>query len=233
MDARKGIKQALVVLRSYDTGEVDFDDVSFVSTGEVFSLRLHPAEHGKAGIIRLSPDLPKFIHFVLRGESPEYQRLRRGRLRGAGGVNDFGLLGGGTATVRNEKKYRKFRISFPRSTLTLLKRTVSQCYVTARLDARKAPRKEMIYYRPAMDGKELSEKQAKLVLLPPAPRGARPERFHTFFCCGTFGDVLPQLHERVYETIRSMGINHHLAQVGATGWRKYLQNKLHTHGGHL
>lgn len=233
VDVAQGIKQAVILLRGSDIGEVDYDDVSLSRIDDPLVLRLYPAEYGRADTVHLLRDAPNFIHFALIGDRRRIGTSAEILLDLPEGVGDFDLLGPSAPLVRDGQQYRRFRLAISQETLARLRRTVSHCYLTVWLDGAEAPAHGTVYYRPVVDGQELREKQAKIVALPPLPEGPRPRRFHSLFCWGTFSTVPPKLYAQVYDMLRAMGIDHHLASAKPEGWRQYLQDRAREDGGKL
>lgn len=233
VDVGHGIKQIVLLLRGSNIGQVDYDDVSFTRVEAPLVLRLYPAEYGRANTVRLLRDAPNFVHIALIGDRRRIKRPAQIQLDLPEGIGDFGLLGGGTPLVRDGRPYRRFRVPVPAETVARIRPTISHCYLTVWLDGAKMPESDTMYYRPVVDGEELQEKQAKTEALPPLPKGPRPRRFHSFFCWGTFKTVPPKLCPPVYDMVRTMGIDHHLAVAEPDGWRKYVQDRLRADGGKL
>ena len=233
VDVGQGVKQAVILLRGTDIGEVDYDDVSLTRIDDALVLRLYPAEYGRANTVHLLRDAPNFVHFALIGDRRRITRSAEILLDLPEGVSDFELLGASTPLARDGKPYRRFRLTIAQELLARLRRAVSHCYLTIWLDGAETPPRGTMYYRPVVDGQELGEKQAEIVALPPLPAGPRPRRFHSLFCWGTFSVVPEKLYGQVHDLIRSMGIDYHLARVKPRGWSEYLQGRVREDGGQL
>ena len=235
INVKGGTKQILVMLRASDIGAVHYDDVSLTREEAPLVLRLYPAEFGRANTLPLVRGAPNFARFMLIGDRRGIRGEAQIQLDLPGGAGDFGLLPSRTTIDRDGLRYERFHLPIPPERLKSLRPSISHCAVTVWIDAAKMPDTGTVYYRAAVDGKQLAEKQAHIRVLPALPDGPRPRRFGTFFCWGLFGDVPEPLHAAVYDMVRNrMGVRYLLASFGEPeGWRKVLEEGLREDGGVL
>ena len=174
---------------------------------------------------------PSFARVMLIGDRQRIRGPVEIVLDTPEGTGDFGLLGGGKAVTRGDQPYRQFRLRVAEQTLHGLRKTVSHCSVTVWFDTSRMPENGSMLYRAVIDGQELEEKEAAIRVLPPLPAGPRPERFHSLFVWSLFSDVPERLRPAVYDMIRQMGVDRHLARENPAGWSKYLAERLRADGG--
>lgn len=233
INAKPGARQVLILLRATDIGVVYYDDVSLERVDDPLILRLYPAEFGRNNTLPLVRGAPNFARVMLMGDREQIKSSAELVLDLPEGAGDFGLLGTLTSVEREGHRFTRFRMRLSPETLRGLQKTISHCSVTLWVDAGTMADEGTVYYRAVVNGKELPEKEARVQVLPALPSGPRPRRFHGFICWGLLPDVPEQLRPAVYDVIRSMGVDHHLAAIEPTGWTKYLLDRLRADGGTL
>ena len=231
VDVKLGVRQLMVVLRVTGLGAVFYDDVSLKPVRDPLTVRLYPAEYGRRNTVPMVRDTPSFMRLMLIGDKAETRGPVEVVLDMPEGTGEFGLLGGGTTVIRGDQPYRQFRLPVDERTLRYLRTSISHCSITVWFDASRMPDKGAMFYRGVVNGKEMEEKQAAIRVLPPLPAGPLPQRFHSLFVWRLFSDVPEPLRPAVYDMIRKMGVDHHLAQEDPAGWRKYLAEKVRADGG--
>ena len=233
INIKRGAMQVVILLRATGIGDVYYDDVSFEQVTDPLSVRLYPAEYGRRNTLPLVRGAPNFARLMLSGERDGIGGDAEIVLDLPPGVGTFGLLDPGEPVERDGVAYTRLRVPVDDDTLAGLKKGVSHCSVTVWLDATDMPEHGSIFYRAVVDGEERSEKQAAVRVLPPLPSGPRPERFHGFICWGLFGEVPEKLRPAVYDMVRGMGVDTHLAREEPAGWGEYLQRRVRADGGRL
>ena len=233
LNLKRGARQVVILLRSSGVGDLFFDDVSFARVTDPLVVHLYPAEYGRNNTLTLVRQAPNFAHLMLSGDRAAIEGDVEVILDLPRGVDTFGLLDPGEEVERDGVAYTRLRVPIDGETLGRVKPGVSHCAVTVWPDTGEMPDEGSMFYRTVVGGEELPEKQARVRILPPLPEGPRPTEYQGFFCWGLFRDVPESLWPDVYEMIRSMGVDTHLASEAPTGWGEYLPERLRADGGKL
>jgi hypothetical protein len=229
---KPGVEQVLIMLRSFDLGEVSFDGLSLKAVTEPLTLKLYPADYGRE-VWPLVEGAPSFVRIMLMGDRSLIKQEAAILLDLPPGVGDFGLLGPATEVKHGEVSYSRYRLPLAADTLKSMTRTLSHTGLTIWLSAREVPAGSLAYVRAVVDGQELPQRVVPLKVLSPLPPGPRPQRYSNLFCWSLFWEVPEKLHPEVYGLARSIGVRHTLGGGSPQGWAKYLQDRLRAEGGHV
>ncbi len=239
------VERLSVELFATEEGEVYFDNVSLVKSDDPIVLRMFPAEFRADKKIPFIKGAPNFLRIMLRGEKERITAPVEILLDMPVGTEYYSEFNSSELVTTNGDKCVRYRIKIPESEIKRLKKETRHASVMCWFNADKLKGGEKVYYRAIMDGKEYTQKEVTIKMLPKLPLGPRPKRFRRIVSWSTFGDTYhgtvtsnylsEDLYPAVYDMMRGIGLNCVMIfpDNDAKGWRKYFINRMRKDGGEI